>query len=107
MLIEVLRERNLLRVSVALVVLLVVGAMARQWIMRRPSGGEIGVALGVTAVYLLAWIRIPITKERTHLIEHGTICQFNFCHFNFISAVFSPLKANAPSVIDSNTVFRF
>ena len=78
MLVEVLCERNLLRVSVALVVLLVMGATARQWIMRRPSGGEIEVALGVTAVYLLAWIRIPIPEERIHLIEYGLVAVLIF-----------------------------
>jgi VanZ family protein len=68
-----LRERNLLRVSFALVVLLVVGVIARQWAKRHPSLGEIGVALGVTAVYLTVWIRIQSLEERTHLFEYGLV----------------------------------
>jgi VanZ family protein len=72
-LVTLLRERNLLRVLVALVLLLVVGAIARQWVKRRPGRGEIGVALGVTAAYLMAWIRIQSPEERTHLFEYGLV----------------------------------
>ena len=68
-----LRERNLLRVSVALVLALVVGAIAVQWAKRRPGRGEIGVAFGVTAAYLMAWIRIQLAEERTHLFEYGLV----------------------------------
>ena len=69
---EAMRERNLLRVSV--VVLLLVGAtIAGRWVKRRPGQREIGVALGVTAVYLMAWIRIHRWEERTHLFEYGLV----------------------------------
>jgi VanZ family protein len=72
-LVAALRERNLLRVSFALVLLLVMGAIARQWVKRRPGRREIGVALGVTAAYLMAWIRIHSWEERTHLFEYGLV----------------------------------
>ena len=64
---------NLLQGSFALVLLLVVGAIAGQWVKRRPNLGEIGVALGVMAVYLMAWIRIQSPEERTHLFEYGLV----------------------------------
>lgn len=66
-----LRDRGLLRVSAA-VVLLVVGAfVAWRWMESRPGWGEIGVAFGVTFVYLFAMVRILSPEERTHLIEYG------------------------------------
>ena len=70
---EVLRERNLLRVSVALVLLLLAGTLTRLWLKRRPRLGEIGVALGVAAVYLVTWFRIPRPEERTHLLEYSLV----------------------------------
>lgn len=72
-LVAYLRERNLLRVSSTVILLIVVGVIVWQWVKRRPSLGEIGVALGIAAVYLLAWIRIPIPEERTHLIEYSIV----------------------------------
>ena len=41
-LVEVLRERNLLRLSGALALLLMVGAAVGLWARRRPSRGEMG-----------------------------------------------------------------
>jgi hypothetical protein len=68
-----LRAHNLLQVTVALVALLVVGAIAGQWARKRPGLREIGVVLGVTAVYGMVWVRIQIPEERTHLFEYGLV----------------------------------
>ena len=68
-----LRERNLLSISIGLIALLVVAAIAWRWIKSRPGPGEIGVAFGIAAVYLIAWVRIPIPEERTHLIEYSLV----------------------------------
>ena len=57
-LVDALRERNLLRVSFAAVVLLVVVAVVGQWVKRRPGWREIGVALGVALAYLAAFLRM-------------------------------------------------
>ncbi len=73
MLVDALRERNLLRVSFAVVVLLVVVAIVGQWVKRRPSWSEIGVALGVALAYLVAFLRMGSPEERTHLIEYGIV----------------------------------
>jgi VanZ family protein len=42
-------------------------------VKRRPGRGEIGLALGVTAAYLMAWIRVESWEERTHLFEYGLV----------------------------------
>jgi len=72
-LVEALRERNLLRVSVVAVLLGVGVPIAVRWIKSRPGQREIGVALGIAAVYLMAWIRILSWEERTHLFEYGLV----------------------------------
>ncbi len=75
----VLRERNLLRVSFAIAVLVVGTAVVLQCVKKRPSRREIGVALGLTAVYLTALPRTlsadPNFEGRTHLFEYGLVGQ--------------------------------
>ena len=39
----------------------------------RPGRAEIGVALGVGAVYLLMFLRISIPEENTHVIEYSLL----------------------------------
>lgn len=68
-----LRERNLLRVTFALVLLLLVAVIARRWVKQRPGWGEIGVAIGVTTVYLWTIARVESPEERTHLIEYSLV----------------------------------
>lgn len=68
-----LRERNLLRISIGLIVVMVVGFITSRWLRNRPQIGEAGVALGIAAVYLIAWVRIPIPEECTHLIEYSLV----------------------------------
>lgn len=70
---DALREHNLLRVSFALVLLLVVVAIAASWVKRRPGRAEIGVALGVALAYLGTFLRMGSPEERTHLIEYGIV----------------------------------
>ena len=68
-----LRERNLVRISVAVCVFAVVVAIAVQTMRRRPDRREIGVLLDIAAVYLWAFFRMQIPEERTHLIEYGLV----------------------------------
>lgn len=68
-----LRNRQLLDgVFFAAFVAIIVGvvALARQ---SRPEGVELGVLLGVAAVWVLVVARMGIPEERTHLIEYGVV----------------------------------
>ena len=70
---DALRERNLLEVSFALVLLLWWGPSPASWVKRRPGWREIGVALGVALAYLAMFLRMESPEERTHLIEYGIV----------------------------------
>ena len=72
-LVAALRERNLLRVSFTIVLFLVGAVIVWRWVKRRPGWREIGVALGVAAVYLFPWFRVETLEERTHLIEYSLV----------------------------------
>ena len=56
--------------------LLVLTAVVTQGLKTRPSGVEIGVALGVAAAYLLVFVRMAIPTERSHLVEYGVVAVF-------------------------------
>lgn len=49
---------------------LAIGAVA---LRVRPRGAEIGVAVGVAAVYLMVLARMGIPEERTHLFEYSIL----------------------------------
>lgn len=70
---DALRERNLLRVSFAVVVIVVVGTVVWRWLKTRPDWREIGVALGVALAYWGTFLRIENPAERTHLFEYGIV----------------------------------
>ena len=57
--------------------LLVLAAIVTQGLKTRPSSAEIGVALGVSAAYLLVFVRMmAIPTERSHLIEYSVVAVF-------------------------------
>ena len=71
---EVLRERNLLPASLLFLLFLLVAAIVGSGLKRRPARREIWVALGITAVYGLAVLRMSGSpEERTHLFEYGIV----------------------------------
>ena len=73
----VLRARGLIDVALFLLCMLLVGATAvTQGVQRRPGGTEIVVALGITAAYLLVFVRMAIPTERSHPIEYGVVAVF-------------------------------
>ncbi len=96
-LVDLLRQHNLLRVSFALVLLLVVGAIARRWVKRRLGWGEIGVALGVTLAYLMVWWRMGSWEERTHLIEYGIVAAL--IHQALLERVRNGRRVPAPAAL--------
>ena len=67
-----LLERGLFdRIFVA-AFLMIGAAILTQGLKTRPSGREIGVGLGVAAVYLMLFARMGI-PERSHLFEYGVV----------------------------------
>lgn len=70
---DALRERNLLRVSFAVGLLILVLALLWQGLKRRPGWGEVGAAVGVGLAYWGTFLRIESPEERTHLIEYGIV----------------------------------
>lgn len=72
----VLRDRGLLTASFVLGMLLVAATAVTHGLRTRPGGAEIGVALGVAAVYFLVFVRMALPEERTHLIEYGVVAVF-------------------------------
>ena len=56
--------------------LLIVAAAVTQGLKTQAGRAEIGVALGITAVYLLVFARMSIPTERSHLVEYGVVALF-------------------------------
>ena len=42
----------------------------------RPGGAEIAIAVGIVAVYFMAFTRITLLEERSHLIEYSVVAVF-------------------------------
>lgn len=57
-LVDALRERNLLRVSFAIVVLVLGATILWHWAKKRPGWSEIGVGLGVALAYWMVFLRM-------------------------------------------------
>jgi VanZ family protein len=53
--------------------LLLIPAVVVQALKKRPGGAEIGVGIGVVAVYMMMVARITMPAERTHLFEYGLV----------------------------------
>lgn len=71
---EVLRDHNILPAAVLALMLATVAAIIGSGLQRRPGHREVWVALGVTAVYAMAVVRMGGTmEERTHLFEYGIV----------------------------------
>lgn len=68
-----LRARDLLDSLFVLAFLMIIAGMVAMALRFRPRGLEVGVALGIAAVYLLVLVRMGIPEERTHIIEYGVL----------------------------------
>jgi ribose/xylose/arabinose/galactoside ABC-type transport system permease subunit len=71
-----LRDRELLDASFLLGMLLIGAAIVTLALKTKTGDVEIGIALGVAAVYLLVFLRMAIPEERSHLIEYGVVAVF-------------------------------
>ena len=74
-LVEALIDRGLFDLAFVIGFLLIGAAILTQGLKIRPRGAEIGVILGVAAVYLMVLSRLGI-PERTHLFEYGVVAIF-------------------------------
>ncbi len=72
-LVGMLRNQDLAAALFLLGMFLVATAVGTLALKIRPGGLEIGVALGVTAVYLMVFFRITLATERSHLIEYSVV----------------------------------
>ena len=45
-------------------------------LMVRPGGAEIAIVFGIVAVYFMAFTRITLFEERSHLIEYSVVAVF-------------------------------
>jgi len=70
---DVLRNEELLGGVFFVAFLAALTAVGILGLKRRPRTGEIGVLLGVAAVYLMAFSRLGVIEERTHLFEYTIV----------------------------------
>ena len=73
---QFLREKQLLTPLYIFCLLLICLAILTQGFFRRPGKLDIGLAMGIIAVYLLVGIRMEIPEERTHLAEYSILAIF-------------------------------
>ena len=76
MLAGALRDGGLLAATFVVGMVLVVATIVTQGLRTRLGSAELGVGLGVAAVYLMVLLRMTIPEERTHLIEYGVVAVF-------------------------------
>ncbi len=70
-----LEEQGLGAILFSAAMLLVGATVVAQGLRNQSSLMEIGVVLGVAAVYLMFFLRLTLA-ERTHLIEYGVVASF-------------------------------
>ena len=72
-LVAMLRERNLLRISFALILVMIGVAIIWRWVKQSPGWRELGMWLAAAAVYIFAFFRVETLEERSHLIEYSLV----------------------------------
>jgi len=76
-LIQIMPDDNQAGILFVVAMLMIGAAVLAEGLRIRLSGAEIGIALGIVAVYLLAIVRLGISvAERSHLIEYGVVAVF-------------------------------
>ena len=71
--VEYLRERNLLRLTVAAILLAGAAVIAARLVHRRPGPRELAVAFGFAVIYSVAVLRMERAEERLHLLQYGLV----------------------------------
>ena len=68
-----LQSRDLYGAIWFIAFLLLIVAVVVQALKKRPGGVEIGVVIGVVAVYMMVFARIAQPAEHSHLFEYGIV----------------------------------
>jgi hypothetical protein len=68
-----LRSRELITNAFWVGMLLIGAAIVTQAVRRRPGGIDIGIMLGMAAVYLMLFARMGSPEERSHIIEYSVV----------------------------------
>lgn len=92
-----LRDRGALNTAFVFGMILVGTTIVTLALKARLGGAEIGVVLGIVAAYLLAFVRMSIPEERTHLIEYGVVAAF--IHEAFTERVNQGRRVPAPALL--------
>ena len=71
-----LRRNGLLDGFFILAFILVIVAILTQQVRLRPDWKEVGLWVGIIAVYLFVFVRIEIPEERSHLFEYSVLAVF-------------------------------
>lgn len=66
-------ERQLIDTAFFWAFLAILAAIVLVGLRVRPSGAELGVWVGVAAVYALVLLRIVLPEERSHVVEYGVV----------------------------------
>ena len=69
----ILQDHGILGASFVFAMFLIAAAVIAQALTRPTGVIEIGVLLGVVAVYGMVFLRMAIPEERSHLIEYGIV----------------------------------
>ena len=69
---ETLRERGMFTNAFIIAFFLMLAAVLTQGLRVRPRGVEIGIGIGIAAVYMMVFARMGII-ERTHLFEYSIV----------------------------------
>ena len=71
-----LRERGMLSNFFWLAIILVLSTILWHGVRRKASRLEIGLWIGIIAIYLLMFLRMASPEERSHLIEYSVLAIF-------------------------------
>lgn len=70
---DALRGHQSIQLSFVLMVVLGAVILFPEWVRRRPSRSDFGVAFGVVVAFWMVFVRIENPAERTHLFEYGIV----------------------------------
>jgi VanZ family protein len=71
--VEGLRERNLLRLGVAAVIVVLALVLAVRLMRRQPGRREVTAALGAALLYAVVFVLVERAEERLHIVEYGAV----------------------------------